>query len=62
MDTQEEVPAGYLRAPRNARQFWTAGLSFYPHGQVALKADYQWRSNDAKTEVDRLQMAVSYLF
>lgn len=62
VDTQKEVPSGYARAARNEREFVTFGASFYPHSQVALKADYQWRSNGAATEVDRLQMAVTYLF
>lgn len=62
VDTQDEVPSGYAAAPRNARSIVTGGLSFYANAQVALKADYQWRSNDADTEVNRLQVAVTYLF
>lgn len=61
-DTQDEVPPGFARDPANDRRVVAAGASFYPHPQIALKADHQWRSNEAGTGVNRFDLALSYLF
>jgi hypothetical protein len=61
-DTQDEVPAGFARNPANDRTLWTLGAAFYPDPQIVIKADYQFRSNRAQTGVDRLGVALGYLF
>jgi thiamine biosynthesis lipoprotein ApbE len=61
-DTQAETPLHYPRNPANERTVLTLGAQFYPHPQVALKADYQARGNEAETGVDQWNLAVSYLF
>jgi hypothetical protein len=62
LDTQERVPAGYERDPANDQRIWTAGVGVKPIPNVALKADYQWFSNQARTGTDRLHLAIGYLF
>ena len=61
-DTQAEVPEGYARNPANERVVLTAGASAFPHPQVVLKADHQWRTNEAETGVNQFNMAIGYLF
>lgn len=61
-DTQHEVPAGYARNPANERTYLTAGAALYPHPQVVLKADHQWRMNEANTGQDQFNVALGYLF
>lgn len=46
LDTHAEVPSGYSRDGANDRRTVTAGLSYRPIPHVAIKADYQFKSND----------------
>jgi hypothetical protein len=62
LDTQREVPQGYARNPANDQNLWTAGLAFYPHAQVVLKADFERHSNSAKTGTNQWNLALGYLF
>jgi hypothetical protein len=62
LDTQRDVPAGFTRNPANDQQIVTAGGAFYPHPQVVVKSDYEWRSNAAETGVDQWNVAVGFLF
>jgi cell division protein FtsB len=62
LDTQDRVPAGFARDPANGRRIWTVGVGVKPIPNVVLKADYQWRSNAARTGVKQLALAVGYLF
>jgi hypothetical protein len=61
-DTQHEVPAGYAANPANERTVVTAGAALFPHPQVVLKADHQWRTNEAQTGQDQFNVALGYLF
>jgi len=61
-DTQDEVPAGYAANPANDRTVVTAGAAMYPHPQVVVKLDQQWRSNEAETGQDQFNVAIGYLF
>jgi len=61
-DTQDEVPVGFARNPVRDRTIWTAGVSVKPLTNVALKADYQWLANEARTGVNQLNLAVGFLF
>jgi hypothetical protein len=62
LDTQADVPAGFLASPANDRQILTAGIGFYPHAQVVVKADFQRNTNEAKTGTDQWNLALGYLF
>ena len=60
-DTQEDVPGG-SEDPALERAVLTAGAAFRPHPNVVVKADRQWRSNEAETETSQWNLAVGYLF
>jgi hypothetical protein len=40
-DTQYRMPQGFLPLKQFDRSLWTLGASFYPHPDIAVKADYQ---------------------
>lgn len=61
-DTQQEVPAGFSRNPVRERTNLTLGLTYKPHPNVALKMDYINRDNEANTNVDQFNLAMTYLF
>lgn len=61
-DTQARVPAGFSRDPANERIVVTYGLTYKPHPNVAVKADYQDRRNRARTDTDQFNLALAYLF
>lgn len=46
-DTQYRMPRGYLPLKQFDRSLWTLGGSFYPHPDIALKADYQILRNES---------------
>jgi hypothetical protein len=60
--TQESVPDGFQRDPALDVSLWTAGLAWKPIPNIVIKADYQNYSNDASTGVDRVNVALGYLF
>jgi len=62
IDTQDGVPAGHAEDPATDRKLVTAGLGLKPLPQVVLKADYQWYTNQARSGVNQLNLAVGYLF
>ena len=62
LDSQSEVPAGYVKSAANADRITTVGAAFYPHPQVVVKADYQWLRDDAQTGTDQWNAALGYLF
>jgi hypothetical protein len=62
LDTQDRVPEGFAADPANDLEVFTVGGMWKPIPQVALKADYQIRSNAARTGVDQLGVALAYLF
>jgi len=62
LDTQSEVPSGYVKSAANADRITTAGAAFYPHPQVVVKADYQWHRDDARTGTNQWNAALGYLF
>jgi len=61
-DTQQDVPTGFSRNPVRERTNITLGLTYKPHPNVALKMDYINRDNEANTNVDQFNLAVTYLF
>ena len=62
LDTQAQVPAGYLRNPARDRSFHTLGLELKPISNIVVKADYQWNRNRAKTGLDQFNLAMGYNF
>jgi hypothetical protein len=60
-DTQNGVPGG-SENPALERTVWTAGAAFRPHPNVIVKADRQWRSNQADTGTDQWNVAFGYMF
>lgn len=62
LDTQAEVPAGFSRSAASERTNLGYGITFKPHPNVAFKADYLNRKNEADTAVDQLNFALAYMF
>ena len=62
LNTQEEVPAGYGSSGRYDQSLLTAGFEVKPLPQVVFKLDYQWVGNEARTGVNRFNVAMGYLF
>ena len=62
LDTQESVPDGYTASDATDREILTLGLAFRPIDQVILKADWQDVDNEAGTGVDRVNVALGYIF
>lgn len=61
-DAQDEVPEGFARDPALRVRVGTLGLAFKPIPGVVIKADYQDYKNDARTGLDRFNLALGYLF
>jgi len=62
IDTQERVPAGYSKNPANSRTEYTYGLTYKPHPNTVIKADFTDVDNQAGTGIDKINAAVGYLF
>jgi len=62
LDTQKEVPAGWESSGRYDQDLLTAGIEVKPIPQVAFKLDYQWAQTEARTGVNRFNVALGYLF
>ncbi len=62
LDTQAQVPAGYLRNPARDRSFHTLGLELKPISNIVIKTDYQWNRNRSKTGLDQFNVAMGYNF
>ena len=65
-DSQYSLPQGYSRQPGNQRDTLTAGLTFRPIAEIALKFDYQrlYTDSDAAVDatVDRYNAALAFMF
>jgi hypothetical protein len=61
-DTQKSVPSGFFRNPANDRQNLTFGFSYKPIPRVVIKADYQWRDNEAGTANNQFNLGLGYVF
>jgi hypothetical protein len=62
LNTQEEVPTGFTSDPATDRTVTTLGIAWKPLPNIALKADYQIQTNEARTGVNQLNAALGYLF
>jgi hypothetical protein len=61
-DTQKSVPSGFARNPANDRQDLTFGFSYKPIPQVVIKADYQWKDNEADSADNQFNLGLGYVF
>jgi hypothetical protein len=62
VNTQDDVPAGFLVDPASDRTIWTFGLEYRPIFNIVVKADYQAFDNAADTAVDQFNIALGYSF
>jgi len=62
VNTQSEVPTGFMANPANDLDIWTIGAALRPIPQIILKTDYQIRSNESNTGVDQFNVALGYIF
>jgi hypothetical protein len=65
-DTQFDMALGYQRKPGNRLDLVTAGLTFRPIAEVAVKIDYQriWSdaTSPADATVDKLDVGLAFMF
>jgi len=61
-DTQASVPTGYERNLENDATVVTVGAVFKPIDPIAIKLDWQKRTNAARTGVNQWNVGLGYLF
>lgn len=62
LNTQDEVPSGFVANRANDVRVWTVGLNYRPIPQVVVKLDYQDFRNGARTGVNQWNVALGWLF
>jgi len=62
IDTQNEMPAGFAPDLANEKKILTAGVSYLPIPEVALKFDYQHTSKGNGDRVDQVNMGIAYMY
>jgi hypothetical protein len=62
LNTQDQVPSGFSADPSTDRSITTLGIAWKPLPNIALKADYQIHTTEARTGVNQLNVALGYLF
>lgn len=64
INTQDKMPAGTNPILKWDRKVYTYGLAFFPHPQVALKADFEdWENDDpADPDWEQVNLGVAYMF
>ncbi len=61
-NTQEKVANGFTADKANDKTVWTIGFNFKPHPNIVLKADYQFRDNEAGDEPDVFELGMGFIF
>jgi len=61
-DTQSAVPSGFAKNPATDRKVTTYGLAFYPHPDVALKADHEVWKDGTGADAARTNLALAFMF
>ncbi len=61
-NTQFRMPATFAADPANNRHNVTAGVSYMPIPQVAIKADYQFNWNQANAGVDQFDLGIGFYY
>lgn len=62
LNTQQEVPDGWIANPANDQKLLTLGLAYQPIPQLIFKAEYLSVDNEAGTGVDQFNLALGYIF
>lgn len=62
LNTQESVPAGFLRNPAHDTTVTTIGVAFKPIAQTVIKVDFQNHDNRANSATDQFNVSVGYIF
>jgi uncharacterized small protein (DUF1192 family) len=62
LDTQAEVPAGFVADPSRDARLHTIGIELKPIGNIALKVDYQRNTNKAETGRNQFNVSLGYAF
>ncbi|MPZ19481.1 MAG: hypothetical protein GEV06_16415 [Luteitalea sp.] len=62
VDTQRDVPAGFIRDPARDVTGHVIGAELRPIYNIVVKADYQVTDNDAGTGRDQFNIALGYAF
>jgi hypothetical protein len=62
INTQSDVPFGFLKNPANDQSVWTIGLEYKPISNIVIKADYMAISNEADSGVDQFNILLGYSF
>lgn len=61
-DTQQSMPNGFAATGANNRNTLTAGVSYMPIPQIAIKADYNFNWNAANAGVDQFNMGLGFYY
>ncbi len=61
-NTQHKMPAGFAASAVNDRNTVTAGISYLPIPQVAIKADYMFNWNKANAGTDQFNLGVGFYY
>lgn len=62
IDTQDRVPAGFTRNLNDDRTITTTGLAFYPHPDVALKADVEFWKIGTGAKEERFNCGLAFVY
>jgi len=62
LDTQARVPLGFTADPANEREILSLGIAWRPAPGAIIKADFQFRSNEAGTGTNQFNLALGYAF
>ncbi len=62
LDTQAKIPVGLPRDPTTDRRVVTTGFAYYPHPDVAIKADVERWKDGTDDTVSRWNLGLGYQF
>ncbi len=62
IDTNHRAPSGFAANPAADRHILTSGISYYPIGKVAFKADLEHWTDRAGATLDRLNLGAAFMF
>jgi hypothetical protein len=62
VDTQHEIPAGFVRDLSRDGDFKTLGVDFKPIANVVVKTEYQWLTNAAGSGRNQFNLNLGYSF
>lgn len=62
VNTQKRVPRGYSASPANDQEILTLGLAYQPLPNLIFKLDWGNHQNNARTGVNRWNLAMGYVF